>query len=140
MASDSQRNFRLAFGLALAAFAGLFSLGLFLRATRPADPAQVTERFLAHLADGSGREAFTDAAAALRRARTAEMLRLELRRLGLVSYARSSWPDVTIDDHEATVEGSVTTREGAVVALLVTLVREEDQWRVASVTAAPAGD
>jgi hypothetical protein len=66
------------------------------------------------------------------------MLRLEMRRLGLESYGRSSWDDVNIADEEATLEGSVTTREGHVIALLVTLVREEDQWRVLSVGLAPS--
>jgi hypothetical protein len=66
------------------------------------------------------------------------MLRLEMRRLGLESYGGSSWDDVTIADEEATLEGSVTTREGHVIALLVTLVREEDQWRVLSVGLAPS--
>ncbi len=133
MASEAQRNSRLGCGLGLLAIACLLVLGFFLRSARPPDPVRVTERFLAHLAEGRGSEAFADAAIALRRRRTAEMLRLEMRRLGLDSYRGSSWDDVTIADEEATLEGSVTTREGNVITLLVTLVREEEQWRILSV-------
>jgi hypothetical protein len=133
MASEAQRNSRLGCGLGLLVVVCLVGLGFYLRSTRPPDPVRVTERFLAHLTEGRGSEAFADAAAGLRRRRTADMLRLEMRRLGLESYGGSSWDDVNIADEEATLEGSVTTREGHVIALLVTLVREEDQWRVLSV-------
>ena len=43
---------------------------------------------------------------------------------------------VNVGNDKATLEGDVTTRTGEVVALVVTLVREEERWRVLAVSPA----
>ena len=135
-ALSERQAYWLACGAALLIVAGVVGLALYLVFGGPSEPVRVAERFLSRLAEGRANDAYDDAAQSLRRRKTPDMLRLELRHLGLVSYARSSWPMVNVGNDKATLEGDVTTRTGEVVALVVTLVREEERWRVLAVSPA----
>ena len=135
-ALSERQAYWLACGAVLLVVTGVVGLALYLVFGGPSEPVRVAERFLSRLAEGRANDAYDDAAQSLRRRKTPDMLRLELRHLGLVSYARSSWPMVSVGDDEATLEGDVTTRTGEVVALVVTLVREEERWRVLAVSPA----
>jgi hypothetical protein len=124
-------------GLLLLVLAALGGFGFYISFIRPASPDQVAARFLSHIADGRGDAAYADAARDLRSRKTPDMLRLEFRTLGINSYGTSAWSEPHIAGREATLEGTVTTRAGQVIPLVITLVREEEQWRVLSVAAAP---
>jgi hypothetical protein len=112
-------------------------LGWHLTLGRPATPDRVADRFLALVAEGKGEEAMLETAPALRARSTPDLLILQARKLGLKGYAGSSWTEVRVEGREATLEGTVTTRGGDDVPLVVQLVRGEQQWLVLSLAAAP---
>ena len=134
---DGRRASRLGCVLMVLLGVAFTGLAIYVKAARSADPVTTADRFLALLAHGQTEEAYADAAPGLSAHKTAGMLTLEARSLGLTSYADSSWDEVRVDGGEATLEGAVTTRRGDVILVALKLVRLENQWRVASVTLTP---
>jgi hypothetical protein len=117
---------------------GTTYLAWYLAAGRPVGPDRVADRFLALVAEGNGEEAMLVAAPALRARSSPDILTRQARKLGLKGFAGSCWSEVRVDGEEATLEGTVTTRNGEDVPLVVRLVRGEQQWLVLSLSAAPA--
>jgi hypothetical protein len=114
---------------------GLVGLIVYLVRNRTPGPVEVAETFLALLGEGKADRAYKHTAPAMRAHTTAGMLTLRARQLGLNGYSHCTWEDVHIEDDQATLEGQVTTKNGAVIAVVVKLVRQDDQWRVLSIAA-----
>jgi hypothetical protein len=62
------------------------------------------------------------------------MLKLDAQRMGLNGFTSSSWDEVTVQDSEATLHGTVTIPDGQVIPMTVKLVQEKGVWRVLSFT------
>jgi hypothetical protein len=103
-------------------------------------PVSTTRTFLALLGKGKNHDAYALGSSAFRSQRTPGMLGMEAKKLGLNSYSSSSWPEVRVEADRATLEGTVTTKDGEAVPLVVVLVREKDGWRVLSVAARPEAE
>jgi hypothetical protein len=140
MAMGSPDRSRLGLGLVLVAALALGVLALYLGLTRPPSPMATAERFLQLVARGRAEEAYAEMAPALSKRTTAGILTLEARRKGLTSYANASWDEIDVKGDEATLEGSVTTRSGNVIDVVMQLVRLENRWRVSAVTLTPPED
>jgi hypothetical protein len=93
-------------------------------------PVEATDKFLALLGTGQIHDAYVGTAAAWQARQDEKAFTAEVRRLGLTDYASSSWSNRSIVNLEATVEGTVTTRKGAVLPLTVKLVKEQETWKV----------
>lgn len=101
--------------------------------SRTAGPEEEANSFLRLLSEGKADKAYADAARSLRRHKTAGMLTIDAQIWGLSSYAHSSWERIQVEDRKATLKGSVTTKSGEVIPLVLNLVREEDRWCVESI-------
>jgi hypothetical protein len=115
----------------------LVTLFVYYKLTRVAGPEEEAEHFLELLAEGKADRAHAEASRSLRTRQTVAMLSLAAQTWGLNGYDRSSWDEVQVTDREATLSGSVITKDGGIVPLVVKLVREGDQWQVLSVALAP---
>ncbi len=102
------------------------------------EAAQAADRFFQLVAEGKVAEAYQSSASALRAQQDLDTFTAGVKRLGLTECASTSWPSRHVVNNVATLEGSMTTRQGGTVPLKVVLTREGDAWRVTSVTG-PAG-
>lgn len=121
--------------LGVAAIAGFVSLIFWLTggATDAAD------RFLALAAEGKDHEAYLATAAAFQAQQDEPAFVRTMRQLGLDDYASASWPNRSIANNEATLEGSVTTKGGAVIPITMKLIEEQGEWKVLGLTGPQAG-
>jgi hypothetical protein len=123
-------------GVVVIGFISLF--GWVFAATREA--AEAADQFLALVAQDKMAEAYNSSAAGLRVRQSQEAFAADVKRLGLLDYASSSWPVRNIVNDEAKLEGTITTKSGGTIPLTVTLVKEGGTWRVLSLTGtAPVG-
>ncbi len=119
----------------VAAIAGFVLLIFSL--TRGATDA--ADRFLALSAEGKHHEAYLSTASAFRAQQDEASFITMMGQLGLDGYASASWPSRSIVNNEATLEGSVTTRAGAVIPVTMNLIKEKGEWRVLGLTVARGG-
>src|SRR5262249_45110397 len=101
----------------LACMAGLPALLLSL--TR--GPAEAAEQFLDLLKQGQVHEAYLATAAGFRATTSEADFAAKVERLGLTDSPSVSWSTRSIENDEATVAGTLTTRAGAVIPLTVRL-------------------
>jgi hypothetical protein len=99
-------------------------------------PVEATDKFLALLGQGQLHDAYLSTAAGWQGRQDEKAFTAEVRALGLTDYASSSWSSRNIVNQQATVEGTVTTRKGAVLPLTVKLVQEQGAWKVLALESA----
>jgi hypothetical protein len=95
--------------------------------------------FLAFLAAGKTHEAYLAADAALRSSQSEEAFSEIVKTLGLGDYASASWRSRSIENDQATLEGTVRTRSGGNVPLTMKLIKQGGVWRVLSLSGPAAG-
>src|SRR5262245_57548859 len=113
-------------------FAAIFYTAFAL--TGPAVTA--TDDLLALLRDGKTTEAYRSTAKSLQSQQSEAEFTQAVQRLGVTDYASSSWLSRNIENNEATLEGTVTTRGGRSIPLTVKLVKEDGGWKVLSLKGA----
>jgi len=97
------------------------------------------ETFLALLAEGKTAEAYASTSAALQAQQDEAAFTAVIQRLGLDEYASATWTSRSVENERATLEGSVTTRDGGTIPLNIELVREQGTWKVFSLQGPQAG-
>ena len=101
------------------------------RATAPL--ADAADQLFAQIARGDVGGAYASTASALRARHTEEEFADLVEQLGLTGYVSSSWPNRHLTTNEATVTGTVQTRDGRTIPLTVKLVHEGGKWRVSEI-------
>ncbi len=57
----------------------------------------------------------------------------------ILNFAEANWSDRTIENNRGSLSGSITTDTGGVVPIALTLVKENDAWKIFSIDKAEAG-
>src|SRR5262249_8810522 len=84
-------------------------------------------------------QAYLSTAKALRAQQDEASFTKAVRGLGLTEYASVSWHQRRIDNDQGRLEGAVTTKQGGVIPVTLTLVKEDGTWKVLSVTGPQGG-
>jgi hypothetical protein len=100
---------------------------------RPNQPADVADRYFKLLGTGKTVAARDLTTAAYQKRVPGSVTELQLKSWGFDSYTASSWPNVTIENDEATLEGAVENSAHEAIPLIVKLVRESRSWRIQSI-------
>src|SRR5262245_26697391 len=82
-------------------------------------PVEAADRFLALLGQDKVQQAYRSAADAFRAATDEERFTAAVRRWQLTDFRSSFWSNRRVENHRGSVEGTVTTRGGAVIPLKV---------------------
>jgi hypothetical protein len=98
------------------------------------EATKAADEFLALLGESKVAAAHQTAAARWRMGDPEESFAAEVKRLGLIDYASSSWPSCRLHNNVATLEGILITKAGGTIAVTMVLVEEGGVWRVQSVT------
>lgn len=99
---------------------------------------QGADDFLALVGQGQFEQAYQEAAAGLRNAESLESFTEGMKKMGLDGYTSSNWSGFQVENNRAVIEGTVTTKTGS-IPLKVTLVNENDKWRVLRIDATTGG-
>jgi hypothetical protein len=100
---------------------------------------EASEAFLGLIAEERMEEAYESTATAFRNQQDEASFAATIRGIGLTRYESASWTQRQIQNDRATLEGSVTTVDGATIPLTIALVSEDDEWKVLSLTTPMAG-
>lgn len=122
-------------GVVVALIAGIvfLALGLTAGAVNEAD------RFLAMLGEGKTREAYLSASETFRSGQSEESFSIAVKELGLNEFASASWSSRSVENNLATLEGTVTKRQGDTNRLTVNLIKEAGEWKVLALSGPSAG-
>jgi hypothetical protein len=96
-------------------------------------PVEAADRFLGLLAEGKVKEAYASTASGFRNSTSEERFAALVRRWKLTDYRSSFWTSRKVENNTGSVEGTVTTRDGTIVPLRISCVREGDDWKVTEV-------
>ena len=119
--------------LALVAAIVVFALG----ATRGLPKA--ADAFFAQIKQGNIQEAYLATAAEFRAATGEEEFANFLRASSIGAYQSASWSSRSIHNNQGQLEGTVTTKDGGQIPVVVNLVREGGAWKILSLRKADAG-
>lgn len=95
------------------------------------------DEFLAQLGNGNTPAAYQSAASGLRAQQTQEQFADAVKRLRLTEYKSSNWTKFDMKNDQATLDGTLTLKDGSTVPVTVSLVNEGG-WKVLGVK--PAAD
>ena len=132
-------NKKLVFGLLAGAFLGvagcaggiaLFCGGL-LATTQPA--LNATDEFLSLCGQGRITEAYQSTSDSLRAKQDEKSFAVQVRQLALDQYDSSLWISRSVVNHEGTVSGQFKGKNGRFYDTTVSLVKENDKWKVAKI-------
>jgi TIR domain/Domain of unknown function (DUF4864) len=121
------------------AFVGFMFFALLLVFYLTSGAVDDAERFLALVAKGDLHHAYVFTASALQAQGSEESFAAHVRRLGLLDNASATWTSREIQNNQATLSGSVTTKQRSTVPLTITLLKEGGEWRVLSLSGPQAG-
>lgn len=96
------------------------------------------DEFLVAVGQGKFDEAYQEAATGLRNSESLESFTEGMKKIGLDGYISSTWGGLRAENNLVIVEGTVTTKTGA-VPIKITLVKENDKLRVLRVDVTPGG-
>ena len=108
-------------GIGLCAGLGVLLVGGIFALTQPV--ADAAEQFLVLLGEEKFAEAYASTADGFRAQQDETSFTGAARQVGLTDYASVSWHNRTIDNHEGTAEGTITTKTGDTKAVSVRLVQ-----------------
>jgi hypothetical protein len=92
-----------------------------------------TDKLLALVAEGKITEAYKSTAFVSQAQQSEAEFAELMKRSGLTEYKSSLWLNRKIENNQATLEGTVTTRTGTTIPLVVKLVKEGNDWKVLSI-------
>jgi len=91
---------------------------------------KASDQFLARIGEGKIHEAHQSTASVFRSEISEETFTEAINRSGLRDYASSSWHSRSRNNDKATLEGTVTTRDGREIPLTMHLIKENGEWKV----------
>lgn len=100
---------------------------------------QDAEEFLALLAQGDIEAAYDSTATAFRTQTSQKSFEEYVTELGLLDNASASWTSRAMENNQASLNGSITTKQRAVIPLAMELLKEGGVWRVLSLTGSQSG-
>jgi hypothetical protein len=117
------------------------AVGLFVYAliTLTGEPVTAADRMLALVGVEKITEAYQSTAAAYQADHTEPQFFEQMKKSGLTGYQSSFWHNRQIKNNQATLEGTVTLRNGTTIPVTVELVKEGDAWKVLSVQVQQGG-
>ncbi len=125
----------IAFVLGVGAIVGF--VYLILWATSGATDA--TDQFLALVAAGKYTEAYESTASTLQDQQDEETFTKAVQYYGLDDYASASWPSRSVNNNQAALEGTISTKSGGSIPVKVQLLKEGGEWKVLSINVPSAG-
>src|SRR5437588_8667717 len=78
-------------------------------------PAKAADNFLALLKEGQIHEAYVSTASGYQMQQDEKTFAADVQKRGLTDYASSSWPNRQVHNHEGSVEGNITTKQGTTI-------------------------
>jgi hypothetical protein len=123
------------FAILLALVVLTFSLVTFLTRGVTED----AETFMALLAQGNVGAAYESTASAFRMQTSRSAFEDYVTRMGLLDNASASWTSRSVSNNKATLSGSITTKQRAVIPVTMELLKEAGEWRVMSLSGPLAG-
>jgi len=97
------------------------------------------EKFLALVAKSDLHSAYVLTASAFQAQVSEESFADQVKRLGLLDNASATWTSREIKNNQATLSGSITTKQRGTIPLTMTLVKEGGNWRVLSLLGPQTG-
>jgi len=94
------------------------------------DPVNDAEHFLTLLAKGDFHNAYLDTAYSFQKDTDESTFIEEIRRIGLEDNASSFWNSRNLGNGTARLTGTVTTKQRRDIPLTITLVKEDEKWKV----------
>lgn len=91
---------------------------------------KASDQFLARISEGRIHEAYQSTASVFRSGVSEEAFAEAINRSGLRGYASSSWHSRSRNNDQATLEGTITTRDGREIPLTMHLIKENDDWKI----------
>lgn len=104
-----------------------------------AGAASAGNAFLALVGEGKYEEAYAAAAPQFREQTSLDRFRATMQRFGLDKFEAASWNSREISGGTATLDGTITTRNGGRVIAKMQLVKVGDTWKVHGMNLRPAG-
>ncbi len=104
-----------------------------------ADMVTATEEFFVTAREGDLPATYGRLSQEFRSATSLEELGSFLQGSSLADYKEASWHSRSYENNVGRLEGTVETREGGKIPIVVTLVKEEDAWKILSIEKAQAG-
>ena len=97
------------------------------------------EKFLALVAKSDLHSAYGLTSSAFQAQLSEESFADQVKRLGLLDNASATWTSREIKNNQATLSGSVTTKQRGTIPLTMTLVKEDGNWKVLSLLGPQTG-
>jgi hypothetical protein len=95
-------------------------------------PVEAADTFLAQLGEGKIQQAYAGTTSGYRQTTPEERFSAAVRRWKLTDYRAASWHNREVHNNTGAVEGMVTTRDGKVIPLKMSFLKEEGAWRLCS--------
>jgi hypothetical protein len=93
--------------------------------------------FLALVGEGKTGEAYRACSTSFKTTMDEEAFARLVKSTGLKDYASASWSSRSVDNNQATVAGTVTTKRGGRIPITINLIWENEAWRVLALSAGP---
>lgn len=128
---------KVGFGCLVAMVMILVAFGVALWATR--DLPKAADAFFSRVREGKIHEAYLETASEFQAATSEEAFTEFLDRTALKNYQSASWSSRSIKNNTGTLEGTLTTRNGGKIPLVMDFVKEGKTWKILALRKAEAG-
>ncbi len=102
-------------------------------------PVDATDQLLTLTAEGKYHEAYESCSQTLKDQQDEASFTKAVQYFGLDEYESSSWHSRVINNNQGSLEGTITTKTGGTIPVSVKLIKEQDTWKVVTLTVPDAG-
>ena len=101
---------------------------------------EAAERFFTQVQQHHYTEAYRSLSADFRQVTSQEQMVAFLKATGLDDYQQASWGNRSIEGNHGKLEGSITTRSGGAIPIVIKLIKgAEERWQIYSIFKPNAG-